>query len=368
MPNESDWVFHEEPHAARRREILKAHPEIGKLPKRDPRIAVIVAGQVLLQILMCKYIVRASWPVLLVCSYVVSATLNHSLGSAIHEIGHNLAFGQHHPYLNRYLAMMCNLPIFIPMAISYKRYHADHHRYMGHDTLDVDVPTWIEIKYVRHPLFKFIWLLFHPVIHGIRPYFKAPKVWNFMELLNFCVQVGFDVLILKVFGAKACIYLALGTFFGLGAHPLAAHFFSEHYMFTKNMATMSYYGPLNFFLFNVGYHNEHHDFPNVPYTSLPEIKRIAPEFYDDLPNHPSWLRVLWDFVFDPNMGPHAHGIGYLKSDLDESSATKTPSQASTATSDTARHREAAVVGCFYGDDDEDRIYAWEANNIKQKAS
>ncbi len=36
-----------------------------------------------------------------------------------------------------------------------------------------------------------------------------------------------------------------------------------------------------------------------------QVKRIAAEYYDSLPQHTSWMRVLWDFVFDDTIGPYA---------------------------------------------------------------
>jgi sphingolipid 4-desaturase/C4-monooxygenase len=52
----------------------------------------------------------------------------------------------------------------------------------------------------------------------------------------------------------------------------------------------------------VGYHNEHHDFPSIPWTRLPALKALAPEYYDTLPSHPSWPMVTYNFIFDSNVG------------------------------------------------------------------
>ena len=38
---------------------------------------------------------------------------------------------------------------------------------------------------------------------------------------------------------------------------------------------------------------------------LIQMKKIAPDFYDHLPQYTSWCKVLWDFVFDPAIGPYA---------------------------------------------------------------
>lgn len=37
----------------------------------------------------------------------------------------------------------------------------------------------------------------------------------------------------------------------------------------------------------------------------PQVRKIAPEYYDHLPQHYSWVKVLWDFVMEDSLGPYA---------------------------------------------------------------
>ena len=68
---------------------------------------------------------------------------------------------------------------------------------------------------------------------------------------------------------------------------------------------MSYYGPLNWVAFNVGYHNEHHDFPNIPGSRLHLVREYAPDFYDTMPQYCSWSKVLLDYVTRPDINPYS---------------------------------------------------------------
>nr|GFC76154.1 sphingolipid delta(4)-desaturase DES1-like [Tanacetum cinerariifolium] len=48
----------------------------------------------------------------------------------------------------------------------------------------------------------------------------------------------------------------------------------------------------------VGFHNEHHDMPSIPWNNLPKLKQVAPEFYEPLLAHTSYTKLFFKFLFD----------------------------------------------------------------------
>ncbi|KAF5400671.1 Peptidase M neutral zinc metallopeptidases zinc binding site [Paragonimus heterotremus] len=308
--NDDEWVYDEEPHIKRRQEILTKYPEIKQLMGPDHRVAYYITLEVLFQFFMATMIsiYQPHWLIWLILTYAVSGTINHSLGCAIHEVGHNLAFGHKYGTANRILSLFCNLPMAVPIAISYKKYHQAHHRWLGHEESDTDMPLRIEASLFKHPLSRFFWLCIHPLLYAFRPFLKSPRPITVWELINMLVQCAFDLLVLRLLGFYALGYLAFGTLFGLGAHPMTGHFISEHYLFADQQATHSYYGPWNPLIYNLGYHVEHHDFPYIAFTRLPKLHEIAPEYYAPLPYHASLCKVIWDFLFYPENGPQAHCV------------------------------------------------------------
>jgi sphingolipid delta-4 desaturase len=85
----------------------------------------------------------------------------------------------------------------------------------------------------------------------------------------------------------------------VGLHPLGARWIQEHYLtLSPDQETYSYYGRLNGINLNVGFHNEHHDMPSIPWNNLPKLKQVAPEFYEPLLHHTSYTRLFFRFLFD----------------------------------------------------------------------
>lgn len=65
-------------------------------------------------------------PLFLILAYVIGGTANQNTFLAIHEITHNLAFKG--VKANRLFAIFANLPIGIPFAMMFKKYHIEHHK------------------------------------------------------------------------------------------------------------------------------------------------------------------------------------------------------------------------------------------------
>jgi sphingolipid delta-4 desaturase len=235
-------------------------------------------------------------------SYLYGGTVNHTLQLAVHEVSHNLAFDS--LTANRLLACFANLVTGFPSAITFTRYHMEHHQFQGVDGIDTDVPTEWEVRTFTNAALKVCWLFLQPAFYALRPMIVKPQLPSRWEIFNEIVQITFDLAIIYFWGIKSFLYLTVGTILGLGLHPCAGHFVAEHYEFTKGYETYSYYGPCNYLNLNVGYHYEHHDFPKIPWSNLPQLRKIAPEFYDNLPYYDSYLKVFWRYISDDSVGPH----------------------------------------------------------------
>jgi len=301
----------EEPHASRKTAILQKHPEIKALMRPEPLTKWVVFATVALQVYMAALTLEWSWPAYLAAIYVVGATANHSLFLAIHELSHNLGFKSISH--NKLLSMVANLPIGIAYCITFKPYHMEHHRYQGEEGVDTDIPTVLEgwlitktsMSYVDHTVRKAVFMFFQIFAYAFRPMLVKPSLVpkDHWIVLNWVVQLTFDAAVAYVFGPKVLLYFLLSTFFAGSIHPTAGHFLAEHYVMEGTTETYSYYGPLNYLTYNVGYHNEHHDFPNIAWTNLPKVREMAPEFYDDLPQCKSWPGTILRYIFDDSISP-----------------------------------------------------------------
>jgi sphingolipid 4-desaturase/C4-monooxygenase len=298
-----------EPHRARTKDLLRRHPEIRALIGPSQRTFWYTVGIVLLQFGAAWFAASRSWWLILALAYTVGAFASHALFVAIHECAHRLVFRRR---LSNILAgLVVNLPLFTPGAVSFQKYHLKHHAFQGIYALDADVPSRWEARLIGNsPIAKALWLLFYPVFQMIRSFrIKEVAVFDRWTLTNLAIQIGVNAAVYLGWGPKALAYLILSLFFSIGLHPLGARWIQRHYLVNGGeQETFSYYGWLNAVTFNVGYHNEHHDFPSVPWNRLPQIRAAAPETYDHLSAHMSWTRLLGQFLFDRNISLYSRMI------------------------------------------------------------
>tara|TARA_B110000037_G_scaffold199269_1_gene238909 strand:+ start:281 stop:1273 length:993 start_codon:yes stop_codon:yes gene_type:complete len=305
------WSDEKEPHVLRRREILKAHPEIKELFGTNPMLAVSSTFWVAVQVFIALNIHRLfdptflgletwqAWLAFVGITYIIGGTIAHALFLAVHEITHFMAFEA--KWANNVLSFVAQIPILFPYAMSFQYYHGIHHWSQGKDGDDADIPLQGEAKLFTGVFGKFIWYINQIFFYALRPMFVKKIPINKWSIANMIFTVCTTAAILYFTigignGFYGIFFLLLALFFAGGLHPSSGHFISEHYVFDEGQETYSYYGPLNLVNYNVGYHNEHHDFPNVPGRRLPKVRAIAPEFYNDLKHYNSWISVIWKFL------------------------------------------------------------------------
>lgn len=266
--------------------------------KRNPTTAAVTVLVLSMQFALAALLPRYSWIAVVMAAYFVGSFLSHGLWVLIHEYSHGLVFRR--TRANRAMMIFANLALVVPSAIAFARNHLRHHAYLGEIEKDLDLPSEWEASLVGNsPVRKMVWILFCPLFQLCR-HFRTPEnrtIDHWLILNTVAVLIG-DYFIALAFGIKGLAYLLLSNYFGLGPHPLGARFLQEHLVTKSPQETYSYYGMLNFLTFNVGYHNEHHDFPTVAWNRLPKLTRNCSEFYLGLRAYTSWLGLLFLFVSD----------------------------------------------------------------------
>ncbi len=281
--------------------MLKEHPALRSLIGRNPYTFLFILFLVTWQIGLASLLRDQAWWLCLLCAYGIGAFANHGLYVLIHECAHNLVFSSKR--LNLLAAIFADLPNTVPGAISFRRYHLKHHASQGDHEGDADLPSYWEARLIGNSMLrKTLWLILFPFFQALRPpRIRQIKIISKWTMINMIIVLSFDLFVYFYIGPMAYLYLLLSLFFSIGLHPLGARWIQEHYLVDPPQETYSYYGPLNVLAFNVGYHNEHHDLPSVPWNRLPHIRKLAPAWYNSLTYHTSWTKLLIKFIRDGDL-------------------------------------------------------------------
>ncbi len=305
MERRKDFFYTEakDIHFIRPIEIIKEHPEIRDyIGTKNPYSILIVLAAVSLQVTLAWLLHDKAWWMVILASWLLGAFFVHALFVMVHELSHNLFFKR--KQANMLAGIFANSVMFFPSSVSFARYHLKHHAHQGIPEYDADLPSEWEAKvFKNYTIGKALWFLFYPVIQAARvPRMREIKAFDKWVALNWLVVIGADTAIWYFFGVKGLVYIGASFFFSIGFHPLGGRWVQEHYLASDDVQeTHSYYGPLNTIAFNVGHHNEHHDFPSVPWNHLPKVRKAGEKWYHAIHYHKSWTLLWLRFIFDPRL-------------------------------------------------------------------
>lgn len=319
LPEQGSW------HYERKRAILAAHPEVAKLFGTNPWTAAMLVVVMSAHVWLSVALVGAPVWVMLGMAYTVGALLSLQCAVIGHEGAHKLVFKS--AVANKLLACVAFAPVVMgPFGNFWAVEHMYHHqvivdkmqRYGPQTAGPVRkaiaaalffpvVSTFfslISVLIAARALVSRVAFAFglakeaYPKSFTAPPYKTFPQIVGDWLLVNTFVNVAFNVAVYSLYGWEPIVFMFLAASFSNGLHPLGMRQVQEHYLQRRNQPTYSVYSPWAAFTFNIGAHVEHHDFPSVPWNRLPQIRRIAPEFYDNLFHYASYTEVLKVFLFN----------------------------------------------------------------------
>jgi len=293
------YVDYQQPHWKRRKLITKAHPEIEDLMGVD-NMSGVYTILLTVGLLYLAYLLQdSSVLTIFAVAYGAGAFMDHALWVLIHDFGHDMGFKTE--VLNDVFLCIANLAQVAPASVTFAYYHRQHHAHLNETYEDPDIPSpWEQDMFGNSTMGKMGYLLFFPILQSVRTLRFTEFNKDKWVIYNWVTTMMVNLAVLYFLGFYSFLFLFLSSYFALSLHPVGARWIAEHYAVKPNQETYSYYGSINKVAFNIGYHNEHHDIPKVPWSSLPQIRKIAPEYYEPLHKHSSYLSVLWTFFFDNN--------------------------------------------------------------------
>lgn len=333
-------------HRDRAKAMLRTHPEIKSLFGRSALSAfwcLLFAG---LQLVLAAAVSHVSWWAGIALAWIAGAWINVCLFQLAHECNHGLVFKKN--AWNRWLFTFTSLPMFLSGHHTWWVEHLVHHNDLGAKKDFITrrrtfflITRYTSPLFVPYSLIMLVMQLCRSVVglamyagglvlgrvtpgkltlkvlsdeHLASGYEKERvELWAVLyPVLHLVMLAG-----LAAYGAflgtawwKPIVYLYASQAFMTGfLHPFMlgivlaiSHFHGrDHYQ-----PSASHYGWLNWIGFNIGYHVEHHDLAGIPWFRLPQLRKIAPEFYNNLEQIPSYTRLALDFVFGGNQSFHRH--------------------------------------------------------------
>ncbi len=294
------------------RALLRRHPQARALVGPDGRTALAIPVLLALHWAMAWAVAGGGAWVVFLAAFFVGQFVLHAAGALVHETAHRLIFRGDGAKLGVDLGLELILASF-GRQLTYQHEHvSSHHRYLGDYERDYeheDVCALLARRSytARHPARQravtLATLALHLLPFGflvserIVPRFyrsangrasvdalrriPATQPTRRERALFIAASIGANAILLAAFGPWGWLYhnWSLSIFLGKCGVTNLGQSLNEHEGDDLRQPTRSTYGPLNWLLFNTGYHNEHHTLSAVAWSRLPALRAMAPEFF-----------------------------------------------------------------------------------------
>jgi len=228
------------------------------------------------------------------------APISHLLYILSLDFASNLAFG--YEYLDRGSAIIGNFTTGVPYAELLRFFEAEHRAFYNSKLhTDPNKPNKVEIANVHGVGIKLLYLALYPIVLCHRLLFRHRISMTRFISWNVVLQILFNLWVWYFCGFFSLLFLLFSSFVGMSPlHPCATHLLLEHQTVDhkiEKQVTYSYYGIMNLWMCNAGYHREKHLEPRVPWTRIHLIRQLyygeekSNSFYSSI------LQSLHDFVF-----------------------------------------------------------------------
>jgi sphingolipid 4-desaturase/C4-monooxygenase len=311
-----------------RRRVLEAHPEAAELIGPDWRTALFAGGLLALHWSIAWGVSKTTWWVVLFVALFFGQFVYHAASSLVHESAHRLVFRGARAKVAFDLLLEAILTSFGYLLVYQHNHVTSHHAHLGdyegdYEHEDIyrvaarrmyrELHPWrwrvINIGLMALHLVPFAVItdtlilprvLAHamglPVRDGLRNT-QATRPPRGEVRLFMVFSVAVLVAVYFAFGVLGLLYQIwcislIGSRWGAS---IRGQILSEHYGEDAQHPTRSTYWWGNRAFFNIGYHVEHHTFPNVAWTRLPRLKAIAPETFN-VANELDYFGFWWKQV------------------------------------------------------------------------
>ncbi|MEW6687603.1 MAG: fatty acid desaturase [Pseudomonadota bacterium] len=315
-------------HIEIRRQVLAAHPEAAALAGPDPRGALAALLILGVHWTALWAVSQTSVLVVFLAAFFFGQVVIHSAGALVHETAHRLVFRDSRAKL-AFDLLLETITTSFARQLTYQHEHVStHHPYLGNYERDYEHEDACRFAArrafrARHPraqrLLTAAELLVHMLPFGFLaadriflPFYRrasgravtdrsrdigSSRAPASERCLFIAVSLAVNVFLFFAFGFLGWLYQvwSLSLFLGKAGVTNLGQSLAEHPGDDEQIPTRSTYWWGNAILFNTGYHHEHHTFPDVAWSRLPRLKRLAPEAFD-VAGRRSYLRCWWDHV------------------------------------------------------------------------